>query len=136
MEIKSKTHETVDLVVDTLKRYNIIERCVFTCFDAEILKYIWQTYKLKCQGFPKELLQNIEDGEADTYSFLYSVGISLKYLTKELVDFFTIKNILIWPYCVNDEEWALRTIELGGTLVTCDDPAPALKVFREKGYHK
>jgi glycerophosphoryl diester phosphodiesterase len=136
VEIKEKTHETVDLTIDVLKKYDVLDRCVMTCFDAGILKYIWQKYQLKCQGFPDFCMSNFEQGENGTYSFLYSVGINLKYLTKELVDFFTSRNIMPWPYCVNDEKWALKTIELGGTLVTCDDPEPALKIFKEKGYHK
>jgi uncharacterized membrane protein YfhO len=63
-------------------------------------------------------------------------SIELKYFTRELVDFFEKRNILPWVYCVDNEEWAYKTIELGGTLVTCNDPAPALRVFKEKGYHK
>ena len=136
VEIKEKTRECVDLTVNTLRRYGVVDRCVMKCFDANILKYINSAYKIKCQGFPGHMMQNFEDGENGTYSFLYSVGIDLKFLTRELVGFFTAKNIYCWPYCVNDEEWANETIELGGTLVTCDDPAPALKVFKERGYHK
>ena len=136
VEIKEKTRECVDLTVNTLRRYGVVDRCVMTCFDANILKYINSAHKIKCQGFPGHMMQNFEDGENGTYSFLYSVGIDLKFLTRELVGFFTAKNIYCWPYCVNDEEWANETIELGGTLVTCDDPAPALKVFKERGYHK
>ena len=135
VEIKSKTHETVDLTVDILKKYGVLDRCALTCFDAGILKYGKEAYNLKCQGFPGFLMTNFEEGENASYAFFYSVGVPLKYLTGELVDFFNSRNIFIWPYPVNNEEGAYKTIEIGGTLVTCDDPATALKIFKEKGYH-
>jgi glycerophosphoryl diester phosphodiesterase len=133
VEIKDKTHETVDLTIDTLKKFGILDRCVMTCFDASIIRYIKTVYNLKCQGFPGFLMQNFEEGEAGTYSMLYSVGIELKYLTKDLVNYFEEKNILPWAYCVDDEEWARKVLEVGCTLATCNNPVPALKVFREKG---
>lgn len=136
VEIKEKTWETVDSTVDTLKKYGVLERCVMTCFDASILKYIHQKYQLRCQGFPGFLMKNFEEGENGTYSFLYSAGIDLKHLTQELVDSFVSKNILPWPYCVDDDESTLKTMEVGGTLVTCNNPEPALRVFKERGYRK
>ena len=136
VEIKEKTFETVDLTVETLKRYGVIDRCVITCFDANILKYVKKTYNLRCQGFPGQVMQNFEEGDEGTYALYYGVGVELKLLSKELVDFFKQRNIPVWPYQVNDEAWALKAIELGSPLVTSDNPVPALKIFREKGYHK
>lgn len=135
VEIKEKTYETVDLTVETLDKYGVIERCVLTCFDADILHYINQKYQLRCQGFIESVMENFRPGENGTNSFLYSVGINKKHISKELVDFYKSINIEPWAYTIDDEEWANKTIELGCTLVTCDDPLPALKVFREKGYH-
>ena len=51
VEIKEKTHETVDLTIDTLKKYGVLDRCVITCFDAEIVKYAATVHKMRCQGF-------------------------------------------------------------------------------------
>ena len=136
VEIKERTHETVDLAIEVIKNYGVLDRCVFTCFSADIIKYIKYNYDLRCQGFPGFKMFNFNISEHGTYSLLYSVGIEMKYITKELVDSFVSSNIQPWFYCVNDEEGAYKTIEFGGTLVTCDNPAPALKVFREKGYHQ
>lgn len=135
VEIKEKTHETVDLTIETLNKYGVLERCVLTCFDAEILDYINKKYQLRCQGFIDSVMQNFKHGENATNSFLYSVGINKKHISKELVDFYKSINIEPWAYTIDDEEWANKVIELGCTLVTCDDPLPALKVFKEKGYH-
>lgn len=135
VEIKEKTYETVDLTVETLKAFGVLDRCVMTCFDAHILKYIRRTYHVRCQGFPGQLMKNFEEGEDGTYSLCYSVGVDLKLLTREQAEFFQSRGIQVWPYPVNDEEWARKTIELGGTLVTCDDPVPALNVFKAAGYH-
>lgn len=136
VEIKERTGETVDLTVETLRRHDILDRSVMTCFDASIIKYIYQNYGLRCQGFPGFLMDNFDDGINGTYSCLYSVGIDLKYLTRELADSFASRNILPWVYCVDTEEDVMKTIEAGGTLVTCNNPEPALRMFRERGCHK
>lgn len=136
VEIKEKTHETVDLTIETLNRYGILDRCVLTCFDAEILHYIYEEYHLRCQGFIESAMQNFRPGENGTNSILYSVGINKKFISQELVDFYKSINVEPWAYTIDDEEWANKVIELGCTLVTCDDPLPALTVFKEKGYHK
>lgn len=136
VEIKEKTLETADITVDTLRRFNIIDRSVLTCFDGAILKYVWQTYGLRCQGFPGFMMRNFEEGVNGTYSMLYSVGIEKKYLSHELVGFFRSINVLPWAYCIDDEETTLKIIEYGIMLITCDDPVPPLKILREKGCHE
>lgn len=136
VEIKEKTFETVDKTVDTLKAFDVIDRCVMTCFDANIVKYMNSKYGLRCQGFPGRIMKNFEEGDAGTYSHMYAAGIDLKFLTQDMVDFFVNQNILPWAYCVNDEAWAQKCIDLGVTLVTCDNPVPALNLFKSKGYHK
>lgn len=135
VEIKEKSHETVDLTVEMLKEYGVIERCVMTCFDASIIKYMKQTYNLRCQGFPGSIMENFEEGDKGTYSYLYSVGIPKKHLTKELVEFFEDKDILPWSYCIDDEESTYKSIDCGVTLITCNNPVPPLKVLKREGLH-
>lgn len=53
VEIKDKTEECTKKAIRTLNRYNLIPMCVFTCFDADILRLIYQKYDLPTQGFPR-----------------------------------------------------------------------------------
>lgn len=135
VEIKEKTHETVDLTIEILKEYDLMDRCVFTCFDASIVAYLYDTYKVKTQGFPKQLMQNFVEGENGTYSKCYAVGIDMKLLTPELVQEFESLGILPWSYCPDTEELVYESLRCGAQLMTCNNPAPALKIVKEKGLH-
>lgn len=136
VEIKEKTFETVDLTIAMLKEYNFLDRCVITCFDAAIVKYAYTKYHMKTQGFPDDMMPNFEDGKNGTRSTLYSVGIPMARVTKELVESYNNENIKPWSWTVNDEETTLQSIESGITLVTSNDPEVPLRIFREKGLHK
>ena len=136
VEIKEKTHETVDLAMQLLKENNLLERCVFTCFDAEIVSYMYDRYGVKTQGFPDFLMQNFVEGETGTYSKMYAVGIAMKYLTKKLVQEFEERGILPWAYCPDTDEQMEQAIECGARLVTVNNPEPALRILTEKGLRK
>ncbi len=135
VEIKEKTHETVDLAISTLKEYDLVERCVFTCFDASILDYLFDAYGLKTQGFPKEIMQNFVEGENGTYSKLFAVGIDMKIITPERVKEFEKLGILPWSYCPDTEELVYESIRCGARLMTCNNPCPALQIVKAKGMH-
>lgn len=135
VEIKSKTHETVDKTIHTLKHFNVIDRCVIACFDARILHYVHDHWGLRCQGFPETHLQNYSDGPEGTFSKLYSVGIEKSILTPERVKHFQALNILPWGYVIDTTSDAQKCLDLGVTLVTCDDPVPALNLYRSLGVH-
>lgn len=136
VEIKEKTHETVDIAMQVLKEYGLIERSVFTCFDAEIIGYMHDGYGVKTQGFPGFLMQNFVEGETGTYAKLYAVGIAMKYLTPELVQEFEARGILPWAYCPDTGEQVNQAVECGARLVTVNNPEPALRVLGEKGLRK
>ncbi len=133
VEIKEKTHETVDLSMEILKEYGLMDRCVFTCFDSSIVAYMYDTYGVKTQGFPKEKMQNFIDGENGTYSKLFAVGIEMKIITPELVREFEDIGILPWSYCPDTEELVRESIHCGARLMTCNNPLPALKIVKAKG---
>lgn len=134
VEIKERTQETVDLAMKILEEYNLIERCVFTCFDATILHYMSDTYQVRTQGFPDELLDNYNKESNSLEHKLTAVGISMKLLTKELVESYEEKGILPWSYCPDREEEVERSIAYGVKLMTCNDPVPALKILKQRGY--
>ena len=135
VEIKEKTPETVDLAMEILQSHDLIERSVFTCFDAAIVGYMYDRYGVKTQGFPDFLMQNFVAGEQGTYSKMYAVGIAMKYLTPELVQEFEGRGILPWSYCPDTDEQVLQSLECGARLVTVNNPEPALRILAAKGLH-
>ncbi len=134
-EIKEKTYETVDLAMEIFKEYGLMHRCVFTCFDAFIAAYMYDSYGVKVQGFPKEKMENFVEGENGTYSKLFAVGIDMKIITPERVQEFENLGILPWSYCPDTEELVHESIRCGARLMTCNNPIPALKILKAKGLH-
>lgn len=134
-EIKEKTYETVDLAMEVLKEYGLMHRCVFTCFDAFIAAYMYDSYGVRVQGFPKEKMENFIDGENGTYSKLFAVGIDMKIITPQRVQEFENLGILPWSYCPDTDELVYESVRCGARLMTCNNPLPALKILKEKGRH-
>lgn len=130
VEIKDNTKECVDLTVGTLTRHSLVENCVFTCFDAVIVEHIHRDLSLPTQGFPDKRMANFKPGKDGTRSRLTAVGIEMGLLTPELVRDYENQGILPWAYCPDDEESALLALNCGARLVTCNNPEPAMKVFR------
>ena len=127
VEIKTKTHETVDLAVALLERYRMLGRCVIACFDADITQYACQRYGARTQGFPRRAMQHCK---RDSYDYLYSVGIEMRDLTPALVDEFNGRGIQPWCWCPDTPAEVERMRQCGATLCTCNDPVPALETIR------
>lgn len=140
IEIKERTHETVDLTMEILEAYHLIERCVFTCFDAEIVEYMHDRYQAKCQGFPGEYMDNFREGPQGSYSKMFAVGIAMsrkegRTLTPELVEEFAQMGIEPWCYCPDDDHSVEEAIRCGARLMTCNNPLPALRILKASGLH-
>lgn len=143
VEIKERTRETVDLTIDILRKYALLERCVFTCFDARIIHYIADEYQLLTQGFPAEYMSYFQDGPAGTYSRLFAVGISQRAfidlirnrrsLSRKITREFAEKQIWPWSYCPDDDKAVEKAIACGVRLVTANNPEPALRILKGKG---
>ena len=74
--------EAADLAIDVLNRYGYLPRCVFTCFDAEVLTHIHDTHGLKTQGFPGEKMSRFVLGEDGTYSKMWAIGVEMSSLRR------------------------------------------------------
>ncbi|NHN29954.1 glycerophosphodiester phosphodiesterase family protein [Paenibacillus agricola] len=135
VEIKPSIHakEIADLTIIKLKECGYLSRCVFTCFDAEIITYIHDTYNLKTQGFPGESMSNFVAGKDGTYSKMWSVGISMKQLTPALVDEFQNMGLLVGCYSTDNEKQVYYALGCGVTLLTCNDPQPAMNIRKQMG---
>ncbi len=127
IEIKDRNRQCVDLTVKTLKDEGLLPLCVFTCFDADILEYIYTAHRLPTQGFPSAIMRNYKPGY--TESCMTAVGIPMDLLNRDLVNDYEDLGILPFAYCPDDEESAQHARNCGVLLVTCNNPYPALKVF-------
>ncbi|GAB6928986.1 hypothetical protein JCM10914A_29690 [Paenibacillus sp. JCM 10914] len=134
VEIKPAANaiEAADLAIAMLRDDGYLERCVFTCFDANVLTHIHDTYYLPTQGFPGQLMSNYVAGPEGTMSKMWAVGISMKLLTPELVQNYRKQGILPWSYCPDEEEQVRYALECGTTTMTVNDLLPAMKVREEE----
>ncbi|MDL2318829.1 glycerophosphodiester phosphodiesterase [Eubacteriales bacterium OttesenSCG-928-A19] len=131
VEIKDKTEECVDKTVAMLDSYGLLPSCIFTCFDANIVKYIHLRHDLPTQGFCGFVMQNFEPGLRGTFSHMAAVGLEMKLLTPERVTDYAEMGILPWAYCPDDERSAAYSRYCGAWLVTSNNPEPCLRVFRD-----
>ncbi len=120
----------VDKAIAMLKEFGYLERCVFTCFDAAIIAYIYDTYQLKTQGFPEEAMYNYVPGDDGTLSKMWAVGISMKLLTPQLVEEVKSKGLLAWCYCPDTDKQVYYALGCGATLMTVNNPLPAMRICR------
>jgi glycerophosphoryl diester phosphodiesterase len=120
-----------DAAIAMLKEYGYLSRCVFTCFDAEIIAYIHDAYHLKTQGFPGELMYNFDPGPDGTLSKLWAVGISMKLLTPKLAEEFQEMGLLTWCYCPDTDKQVYYALGCGVSLMTCNNPLPAMRIRRQ-----
>jgi glycerophosphoryl diester phosphodiesterase len=122
--------EAADKAIAMLKEYGYIPRCVFTSFDAEIIAHIHDYHRLKTQGFPAELMYNFVPGDNGTYSKMWAAGISMKLLTPNIVKQLREMGILAWCYCPDDDQQVYYALGCGSTMMTCNNPYPAMKIRR------
>ncbi|NOU87886.1 glycerophosphodiester phosphodiesterase [Paenibacillus sp. LMG 31460] len=132
VEIKkgADAREIVDKAVAMLTDYGYLSRCVFTCFDGDIIAYMHDRYKLKTQGFPAECMSNFVFGEGGTYSKMWAIGISVALMTPKLVEEFQDMGLLTWCYCPDTDKEVYYSLGCGATLMTCNNPNPALRILQ------
>jgi glycerophosphoryl diester phosphodiesterase len=123
--------ETADRAIEMLNRHGMLARCVFTSFDARVVAYIHDVHRLKTQGFPKESMHHFIPGEGGTYSKMWAAALSMKQLTPEAVRRLKEEGLLVWCYCPDDEEQVRHALECGITVMTCNNPVPALEFRRQ-----
>lgn len=136
IEIKEKTHETVDLAMKIVNEYDLENRSVFTCSDAEILSYMADKYNAKTQGFHESHMSNFVKGENNTYTKMYAIAFDMKSITPEIVEEFESMGLLPWAYCPDTDDEVYKALTCSARLVTVNNPEPALRIFKEKGFHK
>ena len=129
VEIKSnpRAKETADRAIAMLNAFGLLPRCVFTCFDAAVLAYLHDAHGVKTQGFEGKAMSNFDPDERQgTYSKMWAIAFPMKALTAKKVQAFQRKGLHTWCYCPNTQEQVAHAAACGATLLTCDDPRPAL----------
>ena len=140
VEIKDLTHETVDATAAKIKEFNLEERVVIACFDAEIIRYVKKAHpQFRTQGFPGRYMSNFTP---ETYDCMFGMGIPIraKDSTEEKikadVEFAKSKGILAWLFCADTEEDVCRCVDFGCDNITGNDPEVALGALRKMSLHK
>lgn len=133
VEIKpDKLAKTVtDYAIEILKKFDMLERCVFTSFDADIVAYLHDQYQLKTQGFPEEKMLNYIPGENGTISKLWAIALSMNHLNPDIVKEYKSLNKLVWCYCPDKLAQVTYAIDCEITLMTCNDPLPAIESIHQ-----
>ncbi len=129
VEIKEYTEETVDLTVDLLKKYGFFDTCWFYAFNARIIKYIKTKYNGRTMGYPDFKMAEFE---ADSYDYYDEIGLEMKLVKSEIAPIYVAKGMPIHAYCADNEEDVRRSIELGASLITANDPVPLFEVLGRK----
>ena len=133
VEIKEMTQECVDKTVKLLERYRLLDRCVIASFDAAILRYAHRTYGVRTQGFPDWYMQNFD---AHTYECMYAAGVEMGDLKQPLCSELLAQGIDVWGWCPDTDEAVYEAIRARVSLITCNNPEPALRILREQGLHR
>lgn len=134
VELKDYTFECADKAVALLLKYGFDGRFVVTSFDANITQYVHQVLGFPTQGFPLSKMANASN---DTNKHLSAVGMGSRWIDEEpSAAEYRALGIDYWTWCPDTEEEVLRHIAAGASLMTCNNPFPALKVLKERGLHK
>lgn len=133
VEIKPSNHakEVCDSAIKILKEFGYLDRCVFTSFDAAIVAYLHDRYRLKTQGFLEDIMFNYIPGENGTFSKLWAVGISMNLLNSDVVQEYNDSGKLVWCYCPDNIEQVRYALDCKVTLMTCNNPLPALELLNK-----
>lgn len=118
--------ETADAAVAQLKLFGLYERCVFTSFDAAIISHLYDCYGAKTQGFRGDKMKNYIEGAHGTYSKMWAIAFEISDLTRQEVMTFKQMGLQVWSYCPDTEQDVLYSIGAGASVMTCNDPSPAL----------
>ena len=129
VEMKDYRPEALDRTIKTLEKYGFHDRYVIACFHGDETTLANEKYGVKTQGFP---LQMVKEAREVTESHYYSVGIGMEMLTGELVESYYRKGIDPWCWCPDTREEVSAAIASGITLMTVNNPEPALEMLRKE----
>ncbi|MCI8632259.1 MAG: glycerophosphodiester phosphodiesterase [Lachnospiraceae bacterium] len=127
VEMKDYRPQVLDRTIAMLADYGLSDQYVIACFDCRVTTYAHERYGVKTQGFLQHDLKYWEPGCERHY---YSIGTGMKDVSSVISEQLRAQGIDPWCWCPDTEEAARLAIESGFTLMTCNDPRPALKIIK------
>ncbi|GIP37785.1 hypothetical protein J31TS4_10650 [Paenibacillus sp. J31TS4] len=133
VEIKPAPDATrvADASIALLGEHGLLPNCVFTCFDATVSAYLFDTYGVKVQGFPEHVMYNYVPGPEGTRSKLWAVAASMSLLTPQLVKEIEEAGLLAWCYCPDRDQQVHYALGCGVKVMTVNDPLPAMRIRKQ-----
>lgn len=135
LEVRDNKRETVDLCVNILRMFGMLERCIFSCLDADVLFYVQEEHGLPIQSFLEEKMVHFKRGPAGTYANSLAVAIDSRRLNRALVRDFENRGILPWGFGLDTEEEVEKALRCGARMLVCNDPRTALKIVTKWRLH-
>lgn len=139
VEIKDQRPDCIDLTMELLRKYGLVERSVIASFDAQSLLYVQDNYpEIKTQGQYPELMTNYDPRVLDR---MYGIGIPLGWrkfkedddAVYEAVRMANDHGIEAWGYHADNREEAERAIKFGFTNITANAPIDLIAYLDETG---
>ena len=130
VEIKDYGLDNIDATLSTLGAFDLLGNCIFACFHASVIHYLYENYGVKTQGFLGSSMKGFRPGKNGTYAELYAVGVETEQFTPECAAWLNELGIQPWCWCCDDEETVRRAIAAGAKEMTCNDPRPAVSVIK------
>ena len=124
-----------DRTLALIEEYGLNDRCVINSFGANIHQYIQEKYGKKYRHhvfFPESCMLALN---RDPYEYAYCCCV----FDKEKAPFDRMRSYGVQPWAgasVKDAETVDWAIEMGATLITCNNPDDVLALLRERGKHK
>ena len=123
VEIKEQRPHVVDVAIELLEKYGLLERSVIASFDAQTLLYVQDHYPhVKTQGQPPVKMKHYDPRVLDR---MYGMGVPMSLTDEEieeLVKMLDEKGIEAWGYHADSREAAERCMKFGFTNITANDP--------------
>lgn len=132
VEVKDADKATAAAAVSLADRYGILDRCVFTSFDALLMAYMKSLdRRVRTQGFPRHCMSNFTD---DSFAAMDYVGVPAGAATYELFSWYADRGIEHGVWCIDDAKSAVSMAERGACIITSNDPGIVIDALRGGGY--
>ena len=111
-------YSNIDKAISKINEYGLLDKCYIISFMSGCLNYIKQKYpNIKLQWLCS---QNVMDKVEWCLENNIDIDINYNYCTKELVDKFHSKNLLVNIWTLNDEALLDKYLEMGVDMITSD----------------
>jgi len=125
VEIKDNRKEVIDKVIKRLSQMNFDDTFLINSWNGETTTYAYKKYGVKTHGYPREYYPDFRD---EFHEGMYSIGINMKDLTREMCEEYSLMGIEPWCWCPDTKDAVEYAISCGAILATVNDPRPAIEI--------